>query len=45
MKKYGTMDTYGFIEHCEANNWLCEGGRPIVECYKDEIDRWMAAKK
>ena len=45
MKKYGTMDTYGFIEHCEANNWLCEVGRPIVECYKDEIDRWMAAKK
>ena len=43
MKKYQTVDTFGFIEHHEANNWLTEDGKPIVESYKYYIDEWMKA--
>ena len=44
MKKYNTVNTFGLIEHCEANNWLTEDGRPIAECYKDYAEEWMKLK-
>ena len=44
MKKYNTVNTFGLIEHCEANNWLTEDGRPVAECYKEYAEEWMKRK-
>ena len=45
MKNYQSVDTFGFIEHYEANNWIGEDGKLIVENYKRYIDIWMENKK
>ena len=44
MKKYKTMDTFGFIEHCEANNWLGDDGRQVAENLTECIKRYMEDK-
>ena len=42
MKKYQTVDRFGFIEHYEARNWMAEDGSPVIGNFRDHIDRWMA---
>ena len=44
MRHYQTMDTYGFIEHCEANNWVADDGRPISSNYRKYIELWLVDK-
>ena len=41
MKKYQTVDTFGFIDYYEGRNWLSEDGKPIIEDHKKHIDDWM----
>ena len=44
MKHYQTQDTYGFIEHCEENNWVADDGMPVSSNYRKYIERWLEGK-
>ena len=44
MRHYQTTDTYGFIEHCEANNWIADDGKPISSNYRKYIELWLEDK-
>lgn len=45
MKKYHTMDTFGFIEYYEVRKWVDDDGNLIIGNYKEYIDRWMEKNK
>jgi hypothetical protein len=45
MRHYQTTDTYGFIEHCDKNNWISDDGRIIdATNYRKYIERWLEDK-